>query len=42
MSDQIRAIRGMNDMLPDEAHLWQYLEDRVREVFTKKGYAIKG
>ena len=38
MSDQIRAIRGMNDMLPDEAYLWQYLEDRVREVFQQYGY----
>ena len=38
MSDQIRGIRGMNDMLPDEAHLWQYLEDTVREVFRQYGY----
>ena len=38
MSDQIRAIRGMNDMLPDEAYLWQYLEDHVREVFQQYGY----
>jgi histidyl-tRNA synthetase len=38
MSDQIRAIRGMNDMLPDEAYLWQYLEDNVREVFQQYGY----
>ena len=38
MSDQIRAIRGMCDMLPDEAYLWQYLEDHVREVFQQYGY----
>ncbi len=38
MSDQLRAIRGMNDMLPDEAYLWQYLEDNVREVFHQYGY----
>jgi histidyl-tRNA synthetase len=38
MSDQIRAIRGMNDVLPDEAYLWQYLEDAVREVFRQYGY----
>ncbi len=38
MSDQIRAIRGMNDMLPDEAYLWQYLEDSVRDVFRQYGY----
>ena len=38
MSDPIRAIRGMNDVLPDEAYLWQYLEDAVREVFRQYGY----
>ncbi len=38
MSDQIRAIRGMNDMLPDEAYLWQYLEDNVRDVLRQYGY----
>jgi histidyl-tRNA synthetase len=38
MSDQIRAIRGMNDVLPDEAYLWHYLEDTVREVFRQYGY----
>ncbi len=38
MSDPIRAIRGMNDVLPDEAYLWQYLEDAVRGVFRQYGY----
>ncbi len=38
MSAPIRAIRGMNDVLPDEAYLWQYLEDAVREVFRQYGY----
>ena len=38
MSDQIRAIRGMNDVLPDQAYLWQYLEDTVRDVFRQYGY----
>lgn len=38
MSDLIRAIRGMNDVLPDEAYLWQYVEDAVREVFRQYGY----
>ncbi|HTE16363.1 MAG TPA: histidine--tRNA ligase [Burkholderiales bacterium] len=38
MSDQIRAIRGMNDVLPDEAYLWHYLEDTVRDVFRQYGY----
>jgi histidyl-tRNA synthetase len=38
MSDQIRAIRGMNDVLPDDAYQWQYLEDTVRDVFRQYGY----
>jgi histidyl-tRNA synthetase len=38
MSDLIRGIRGMNDMLPDEAYLWEYLEATVREVFRQYGY----
>lgn len=38
MSEQIRAIRGMNDVLPDDAYLWQYLEDTVRDVFRQYGY----
>ena len=38
MSEQIRAVRGMNDVLPDEAYLWQYLEDTVRDVFRQYGY----
>ncbi len=37
-SKTIHAIRGMNDILPDEAHLWEFLEDAVREVFRQYGY----
>jgi histidyl-tRNA synthetase len=37
-SKQIQAIRGMNDVLPDEAHLWEFLEDSVRDVFRQYGY----
>lgn len=28
----------MNDVLPDEAHRWGFLEDTVREVFRQYGY----
>lgn len=38
MSDQIRGVRGMNDVLPDEAYLWHYVEDTVRDVFRQYGY----
>ncbi|MEP6996166.1 MAG: histidine--tRNA ligase [Betaproteobacteria bacterium] len=34
----IQAVRGMNDVLPDEAALWERFEDAVREVFGQYGY----
>jgi len=37
-SKQIQAIRGMNDVLPGDAHLWEYFEDTAREVFRQYGY----
>ena len=38
MSNKIQAIRGMNDVLPDESPLWEFFEDTVREVFRRYGY----
>ena len=37
-NELIRAIRGMNDLLPDEAYLWHYLEQNVSDVFRQYGY----
>ncbi len=34
----LQAVRGMNDVLPDEAALWEYFEDTVRGVFRRYGY----
>jgi histidyl-tRNA synthetase len=34
----IQAVRGMNDVLPDEAMLWERLEDAARETFAQYGY----
>jgi histidyl-tRNA synthetase len=34
----IQAVRGMNDVLPDEAALWEELEDAARETFSQYGY----
>ena len=36
--DTLQAVRGMNDVLPDEAALWERFEDAVREVFAQYGY----
>ncbi|OGA20802.1 MAG: histidine--tRNA ligase [Betaproteobacteria bacterium RIFCSPLOWO2_02_FULL_67_26] len=37
-SRQIQAVRGMNDVLPGEAHLWEFLEDTVRAWLRAYGY----
>ena len=37
MSD-IRAIRGMNDILPEETPYWQFLERTVARVLASYGY----
>ena len=36
---QYRAIRGMNDILPGETPLWQYLEQQVAALVASYGYS---
>src|SRR5512145_2198746 len=40
MSDNktLQAVKGMNDILPDEAQLWLWFEDTVREWLDSYGY----
>ncbi|MBI4207078.1 MAG: histidine--tRNA ligase [Betaproteobacteria bacterium] len=38
MTEKINAIRGMNDILPDEAGLWEHFEDAVRDWLHAYGY----
>ncbi len=38
MSETIQAVRGMNDMLPDDAPLWEFFEDTVRAWLSRYGY----
>lgn len=38
MSQTIQAIRGMNDILPEEIPYWEFLENGVRAVITSYGY----
>ena len=38
MSLKIQAIRGMEDVLPDVAPLWERLEDACRAIFRQYGY----
>lgn len=38
MSEKPRAVRGMNDILPDISGIWRYLESVVREIVESYGY----
>jgi histidyl-tRNA synthetase len=35
---KIQAIRGMNDVLPDQTPVWQYLEQIMRELLSAYAY----
>lgn len=35
---KVKAIRGMNDILPEETPVWQYLESHVKSVLAAYGY----
>lgn len=39
MSSTINSIRGMHDVLPSDMHLWHKLEQTVRDVFSRYGFA---
>lgn len=38
MGKTIQAVRGMNDVLPGEVHVWRSFEDRVRRWLHAHGY----
>ncbi len=38
MSEKLQAVRGMNDILPDEAELWQHVEEIVASCVRSYGY----
>lgn len=38
MVNPIQAIRGMNDILPSETFLWQFVENTLRNVLHNYGY----
>lgn len=38
MSKALQAIRGMNDILPEQTPAWQYFEHHVRTVLAHYGY----
>ena len=38
MAEQLQAVRGMNDVLPEQIGAWQHLENTVRDLLTEYGY----
>ncbi|WP_225639482.1 histidine--tRNA ligase [Candidatus Profftia sp. (ex Adelges kitamiensis)] len=39
MAKNIKAIRGMHDLLPEDAVLWQHIETVLKQVLTSYGYS---
>ena len=37
-NESLQAVRGMNDILPDEAELWLWFEAVVRDWLNSYGY----
>jgi len=38
MTQHFQAVRGMNDLLPDSIHEWEFLEDTLRSWLSSYGY----
>ncbi|MBY0475743.1 MAG: histidine--tRNA ligase [Nitrosomonas sp.] len=38
MANGVKAIRGMNDILPNESYLWEYFEQTVQQWLAAYGY----
>ena len=39
MAKTIQAIRGMNDCLPSQTGIWQFIESNIRQVVANYGYS---
>ena len=38
-NEPLRAVKGMNDLLPPESARWEWFEDKVRALMRRYGYA---
>ncbi|HNU10400.1 MAG TPA: histidine--tRNA ligase [Rubrivivax sp.] len=38
MAEPIRAVKGMNDILPPDSGRWEWFEDKVRALMRRYGY----
>jgi histidyl-tRNA synthetase len=39
MADTLKAVKGMNDILPPDSARWEWLEQHVRSLMERYGYA---
>ncbi|MEX8498984.1 histidine--tRNA ligase [Leptothrix ochracea] len=39
MSEKLQAVKGMNDLLPPDSARWEWLEETVRALMRRYGYA---
>jgi len=39
MAEQLRAVKGMNDILPPESARWEWFESKVRALTARYGYS---
>src|SRR6476660_10192874 len=39
MTDILRAVKGMNDILPPESARWEWFEERIRALMARYAYA---
>jgi histidyl-tRNA synthetase len=39
-TEPLRAVKGMNDLLPPESARWEWFEDKVRALMRRFGYAF--
>ena len=38
MAEPLRAVKGMNDILPPDSARWEWLEDKIRALMQRYGY----
>jgi histidyl-tRNA synthetase len=38
MAERLVAVKGMNDLLPDEAAQWEWVESKARDLLARWGY----
>ena len=39
MTETLKAVKGMNDILPPESARWEWFEDKVRALMARYGYS---